>query len=183
MASGVLAQARFKEISMSQESSHTVFLRYRQELLAWLTQQMQEADQARDVVQELYLRYVDHAAAHPVENPRAYLFQMARNILVDMARQQQSRQTDAFTHEEMDAIGMVDPNPGPEQIAAGKQRLRLLVACLAELPELTQQIFILNRVHEMSYREVAEQLGISVSSVQKHLAKALRHVMDHMKTH
>lgn len=58
-----------------------------------------------------------------------------------------------------------------------QQQRQALKQALAELPVRTQQIFRLNRLEGMTHAEVARQLGISDSSVQKHLAKALAHVM------
>ncbi|RMX03455.1 sigma-70 family RNA polymerase sigma factor [Corticibacter populi] len=165
------------------QDPHIVFLGHRQELLAWLMRHLREREQAEDVVQELYLRYVQYASTHVIEDSRAYLFQMARNMLIDLRRQQQARPTESLGHDELVLVSAPDTAPGPEQIAAARSRLRQLVACLEQLPELTQQIFLLNRVHDMSYKEVADQLGVSVSTVQKHLTRALAHVTERMKPH
>ena len=71
--------------------------------------------------------------------------------------------------------------PGPEEITAGRERLDCLRAAIQELPERTRQIFVLHRLEELTYDQVADRLGISESSVQKHLAKALQHVMRRLK--
>ncbi|KKW67447.1 hypothetical protein AAV94_11550 [Lampropedia cohaerens] len=162
---------------------HIVFLDHRQELLTWLTRRLHAREQAEDMVQELYLRFVQHAAGHHVDDTRAYLFQMARNMLADLGRQQQARATDTHSHDEPLMLAVPDTAPGPEQVAAARSRLRQLAACLEQLPPLTQRIFLLNRVHDMSYQEVATQLDVSVSTVQKHLTRALCHVTEQMKTH
>lgn len=62
-----------------------------------------------------------------------------------------------------------------------QQQRQALKQALAELPERTQQIFRLNRVEGMTHAQVARHLEISDSSVQKHLAKALAHVMQRLR--
>lgn len=156
-----------------------VFITHRQELVAWLTYRVRDAQLAQDLVQELFVQFVENPTANLVQDGRAYLFRMARNLLVDIARQSASRPMTAMTDNEMASIEAT--SPGPEQTLAGRQQLRHLADVLAELPALTQKIFVLNRVDELSYQQVADQLDISTSSVQKHLARALAHVMQRMK--
>lgn len=66
------------------------------------------------------------------------------------------------------------------QAMAEQQRMALKQA-LSELPERTQEIFRLNRIEGMTHAEVARQLDISDSSVQKHLSKALAYVMQRLQ--
>lgn len=149
--------------------------------MAWLTYRVRDAQLAQDLVQELFVQFVENPAANLVQDGRAYLFRMARNLLVDIARQSASRPMATLSDDEMASIETTAP--GPEQMLAGRQRLRHLAEVLAELPPLTQRIFVLNRVDELSYQQVADRLDISTSSVQKHLARALAHVMQRMKPH
>lgn len=60
---------------------------------------------------------------------------------------------------------------------AARRRLRQLEGAVAELPERTRRIFVLNRLHGETYQEIADRLGVSVSTVQKHLMRALAHAM------
>lgn len=76
---------------------------------------------------------------------------------------------------------IAEPGPGLEEQAITERSLQQLRDAVAELPERTQQIFRLNRLEGLTYAEVARRLGISDSSVQKHLAKALAHVMRRLQ--
>lgn len=160
---------------------HLAFVAHRQELLAWITQRVRDAHVAQDLVQELFVRFIEAAAVAPVQDARAYLFQMARNLLADQARQQEVRKTASVAPEEL--VHVQDGAPGPDQSLAGRQRLQQLAAALEELPPLTQRIFVLVRLEDQSYQEVAEALDISTSSVQKHLARALAHAMTRLAPH
>lgn len=160
---------------------HLAFVTHRQELLAWLTQRVRDGHVAQDLLQELFVRFIEVAATTPVLDARAYLYQMARNMLVDLARQQDARKTSVVAPEEL--LEVEDAAPRPDQSLAGRQRLQLLAAALQELPELTQQIFMRVRIEDQSYQQVADALGISTSSVQKHLARALAHAMARLPLH
>ena len=59
---------------------------------------------------------------------------------------------------------------------AGRQRLALLTRALSDLPDKTSAIFRLHKFEGLSYAEVAARLGISRSSVEKHMMDALRHL-------
>lgn len=159
----------------------SIFIAHRRELLAWLNQRVRNVHLAQDMLQELFLRFIETTAAVPVQDARAYLFQMARNMLIDMSRQQDARKTSAVAPEEL--IHIQDTAPGPDQSAAGRQRLLQLAQALQELPSLTQDIFMRVRVQEQSYQQVADALDISTSSVQKHLARALAHAMARLPLH
>ncbi|MDH0865038.1 RNA polymerase sigma factor [Mitsuaria sp. GD03876] len=160
---------------------HFVFISHRRELLAWLTHRVRDAHTAQDLVQELFVRFLEAAARQPVQDARAYLFQMARNLLADQARQHDARKTTAV--DPQDLVEVQDGAPGPDRALAGRQRLVQLTQALRELPELTQRIFVMVRVEDLSYQEAADRLDLSTSSVQKHLARALAHVMLRVPEH
>jgi RNA polymerase sigma factor (sigma-70 family) len=64
----------------------------------------------------------------------------------------------------------------PERVLQGREQMARAMAALNELPERTRRVFILVRFEEMSYKLVAQRLGVSVSAVEKHVMKALRHL-------
>lgn len=160
---------------------HLVFVSHRHELLAWLSHRMKDAHAAQDLVQDLFVRFQEVAQRQPVHDPRAYLFQMARNLLADHVRQLEARKTTAVDPQDLQQV--IETAPGPELKFAGRQRLVQLTQALQELPPQTQRVFVLVRVEELSYQDAAERLGLSTSSVQKHLARALAHVMLRVREH
>ena len=93
--------------------------------------------------------------------------------------QGERRRTDTTAHDDMADIA--EDRPSLEDVIDARQRLSHLRAVVAELPQRTRQVFVLHRIEELTYGEVAARLGISESSVQKHLARALRHVMQRIK--
>ncbi|MBS0332735.1 MAG: RNA polymerase sigma factor, partial [Proteobacteria bacterium] len=63
-----------------------------------------------------------------------------------------------------------------DRILIGRERLQAVTIALLSLPERTRTIFLLHRVDGRKYREIAKQLGISVSAVEKHMVRAAQHL-------
>lgn len=151
----------------------SLFLAHRGELLAFLARRLRDRQLAGDMVQEVYLRLADRGEAQDYANGRAYLFRVASNLAVDHERRQARRAT--VYSSEPGAKEVADDKPGAEQLIDGRDRLALVRQALNELPELTREIIRLVRIEGHSYPETARILGISESSVQKHLASGVRH--------
>jgi RNA polymerase sigma-70 factor (ECF subfamily) len=151
-----------------------LFVAHRRELHAYLTARLRDRDVAADLTQEVFLRYAEQAGKATVSHERSYLYRTAHNLAIDYVRALERRRTDTVPEEAFADIA--DERPGPEDIVDARERLQQLRAVIGELPPLTQRIFDLHRLQELTYGEVAAQLGISESSVQKHLAKSQVHI-------
>src|SRR3546814_128598 len=134
---------------------------------------------AADLVQEIFLRLAQQPPGAGESNARSYLYRIARNLAIDHFRQEERRQTRPVPAEQF--ADLPDEAPPVERVAEARQRLTLLRRAMAELPTRTQDIFELNRIEGLTYAEIACRLGISESSVQKHLARALHHAMQRLK--
>lgn len=158
-----------------------LFQSYRGELQRYLTRRLRDPDLAADLTQEAFLRYAEHppAMAGEIRNNRSYLYRMAHNLAVDHIRKSARDQIEMPGDPVMTALA--DDYPGQEIQTGDRQRLRQLHAALDELPERTRQVFALNRIQGLSYQQVASRMGISESSVQKHLARALLHATRRMR--
>src|SRR5690606_32721677 len=102
-------------------------------------------------------------------NPRAYLFQAATNAWIDYGRGESCRRRHAETVL-LDEEAELDPQ-SPEKQMLVQETLMLIDTALAELPPLTRQIFYLYRLDGMSQLDIAAQLGISRSTVERRLDK------------
>ena len=145
----------------------------------YLSRKVRDPQLAADLVQESFLRLAERGRKEQIDNSPGYLYRVAGNLLVDHIRQEIRRKTDSVTHEALADIE--DEMAELEAQAMAEQQRMALKQALSELPERTQEIFRLNRIEGMTHAEVARQLDISDSSVQKHLSKALAYVMQRLQ--
>lgn len=147
------------------------------ELLKFLGKRLDSSADAADLAQDAFTQWLGRDGRGDVQQPRAFLFQIARNLLRDHWRRQQSRPqlcTDDDAQHGLDA--MVDEQgAGPLEKAEQQQRLHLLACALDDLPPRRREAFVLHKFDGLSQVEVAERMGISLSMVEKHIASALLH--------
>ena len=161
---------------MSNIELQVLFKRYAQPLLAYLKSQLNDAQLADDLMQESFARLTEHYPQGKIQDSESWLFRTARNLPFDHYRPQQRRQTTAFSDEEMAHFPSGEPNA--EQRAIDHQQVEIVVAQLSTLPERTQTIFRLSRFEGLPQTEIATVLGVSRSTVEKHLAQALATMMS-----
>ena len=124
---------------------------------------------AEDLLQELWVK-ASAGTGEPISDPLAYLYRMAANVVLDHRRAEIRR----ARREQIAAEGEVvlsDLASG-ERVAMSRDELRQVGATLAGLGERTETIFRRFRVEGVSQRQIAEDLGISLSAVEKHLQRA-----------
>jgi RNA polymerase sigma factor (sigma-70 family) len=158
---------------MSAGGLEAVFLANRPMLLRFLRARG-AGDAAEDLLQEIWLK-ASAAAGGPIADPLAYLFKTANNLLLDRRRSELRSQKRDHEWSET-AEGQAEPSP--EQRLAAQRDLALVEAELRALGERTDHVFRRYRVEGMSQREIAVELGISLSAVEKHLQKAYRALIE-----
>jgi RNA polymerase sigma factor (sigma-70 family) len=111
-----------------------------------------------------------------VENLSAYVFQTAASVLADRNRRRVTRH--ANDHVAFDSSRHGEADFDASRILIGREDLRALMAALLSLPARTRTIFILHRLDGRKYRDIGAQLGISPSAVEKHMLRAMEHLID-----
>lgn len=125
-----------------------------------------------DAYHALWLRVQKVRDEPPIEDMRALLFYLARIVVLDHGRRE-ARKT--RLHEEISKIvwGQIFVLPSDE-VAIARDQLSRLVTAAKTLPEPTRTIFALNRMENLTHREIAARLGLSQTTIGKHLARALK---------
>lgn len=133
--------------------------------------------EAEDVVQEAYLHLLQRGTAATLEHPRSYLFRIAANLAVDLARKTKIRLR--YAGEGFALACNAESPASPEAAAGGAMELRRLQASLAELPPLCRDAFLLNRIEDLTNAEIAARLGVSARTVDRYMARAGAHLRRH----
>ena len=139
-----------------------------------------EAD-ADDLLSELWIK-VRAGQSGPVANPKSYLFRMANNLVLDRlraARRRQRREVE-WTEERhgvvQSTVEVVEPAPTAEQMLIDAEQARRLAEAILQLPPGAQRVLRRHKLDGLSHGEIAAELGISRSAVEKHMAVAMTHL-------
>ncbi len=144
--------------------------RYRLPLTAYFARRVGSRAEAEDLTQEVFLRMVRRLELEDVENVEAFVFRTAVNLLRDRSRRDKSQSVRKVEF----ASRLTDVDDlSPERVFDSRQSLTHVIAVLEELDERTRDAFILHRLEGMKHAQIAELLGVSVSSVEKYIIKTL----------
>jgi RNA polymerase sigma-70 factor (ECF subfamily) len=130
---------------------------------------------AEDIVQEAYLRLLEHRRGRePYEIPR-YLFAIARNLVVDRKRRafREARRRESFFE-----LGAQLDNaaPAPDELAFVDQASECLRCALDELPERARHAFLLHRFEGLRHESIAARLGVTTRTIERDIAAVLAHL-------
>ena len=134
-----------------------------------------------DLVQESYLRLLKARAAHPIQCARAFLFGIARRLAVDVIRKE--RRTTA--HEVVVDFGLLDvveDKADAAETTSARQEIALLAEALHSLPPRCRAVMILRKLDQLSHREIAQRLGISVSTVEAQIFRGMEKCTQHLRS-
>lgn len=159
------------EISSS-AGLQAAFLAHRDRLLRFLAARG-AGDAAEDLLQELWLK-IAAGRTGPVSSPLSYLFRAADTLMIDRYRSaRQAERRERAWHEANDGstAGASDA-PSVERHLIGREQARLVEQALAALGQRPAAIFRRHRVDQVAQRQVAEEFGVSLSTVESDLRRA-----------
>jgi RNA polymerase sigma-70 factor (ECF subfamily) len=155
-----------------------VFLENRTSLLR-LLRARGAGDLAEDLLHELWIKAAASKAG-PVAEPLAYLYRMANNLMLDRHRsevQRKARQRD-WVGRDSHLLGDASDEPSAERRLIAGEELRAAEAALSALGDRTEAILRRYRLDGVRQAQIAAEMGISVSAVEKHLRRAYRVLAD-----
>lgn len=135
-------------------------------------------DEIADLRQETYARVYEAAARERPRQPRAFLFATARHLMADRVRRSKVVSIEPMGDFEPSSVLMDEVSP--ERWCGGRQGLARLAEAFDRLPDRCREVVWLRRVEDLSQREVAQRMGISEKTVEKHIAKGMRLIAGHL---
>jgi len=141
-------------------------------LLDWLRKRLRHGDSAADLAHDTFIHILGKPERlQELRQPRAWLSTVAHGLLVDRVRRQRVERAylQAIAHLPQAEV------PSPESQMILLQTLARVDALLDGLRPKVRMAFLLSRLEGLSYKEIAERLAISLSSVEKYMASAIRH--------
>lgn len=133
-----------------------------------------------DLVQDMYYRILKTESIEHIREPRAFVMQTAKNILVDRYRREAVVSIEAVADLEM--LDIEDSSPSTERVALARAELKWLLGLVANLPERCREVFSARKIYGLSQRETADSLGISENIVEKEMMKGGKLVSEMIKS-
>ena len=167
-------------MNQAAEMLEAVFCRYQAQLLGTLYHLVGNEDDARDALQESFVKCWRHRDKVPeVQNLKAWVFRIALNTGRDLRETAWRRKKQSLPASE----SMVESSgANPTQIAEQNEQLRLLRGAITELREEEQEVFLLRQNGDMTYEEIATSIGIPTGTVKTRMRLALQKLRQAMAT-
>ena len=154
-----------------------LFAESRQALHRYIRRFVGSSDTAQEIVQEAFLR--TYRQRETVTTLRAFLFSTARNLAANEYRHRRTVERSALG--DFDDSRVKTEHESPETALLRDERNRLIQEAIDRLPPQCRAAFALRVFHECSYKEVADRLGISAKTVEKHIARGLHETHSYLK--
>ncbi|HKI88663.1 MAG TPA: RNA polymerase sigma-70 factor [Draconibacterium sp.] len=123
---------------------------------------------AEDLVQDVFLKLWEKKSSVKNESVRAFLFTIARNDFLKSRRQ--NNYDLKFRSTYFDQV----ENKSPEYLMELKEFDQRLQKTIAGMPEKCRTVYLMSRIDELTYSEIAENLNVSVKAIEKQMSKALQ---------
>lgn len=147
------------------------FLSHLRHLEKILRRRGRTREEAEDLIQETFVRikvYLDDGGE--IREPEAFMVRTALNLSRDV-RQREHRQL--YSRKSLEELVLADPGLAPDEAVDMEQRLERLGRALNRAGPRARQVYILHRLYGMTYPQIADHFDISVSAIEKHMARAL----------
>ena len=154
-----------------------LFREHRAALRSFLLGRVRDTSDLDDIVQEVFMRLARNTDAvnrllEPGANNRAYLFTAANNLIVDLERRQSVRKSYLTNH--WDEAGAVVYELSPEVVVAASEELAVIKEAIKNLKPTWRKAFVLSRIKSMNYKDISEDMGVSVRQIEKYIAAAMK---------
>lgn len=152
---------------------------FRPALMSYFSRRIGVKDEIPDLIQEVFVRLVRREGVADLASVRGYVFETAHSVVIDWLRRYESHRRGA--HESFDSQLHGGVDCATDQLLINREDLDCLISALMELPERTRAVFILRRMESMKFRDIAARLGVSLSTVEQHMCRAMAHLMTRLR--
>ena len=128
-------------------------------------------EEAEDLIQESFLRgkrYLDEGGE--IREPEAFLVRTALNLSRDELQREHRH---LYSRKPVEELLVPDAGPGPVEVVEAQQQLERLQRSLNKAGPRAREVFLMHRLHGMTYTQIAAHFEVSPSAIEKHIAKAL----------
>jgi RNA polymerase sigma factor (sigma-70 family) len=145
-----------------------------------------DTSDAEDVLQDVFYELISaYRLMKPAEQATAWLFRVARNRIIDLFRRKKTVSLNDPLDVDEEAVTLEDmlpsPDAGPDAIYARNVLLDAVDAALDELPEEQREVFVANEIQGRSFKELAEETGVSINTLLSRKRYAVLHLRERLR--
>lgn len=152
-------------------------LQYYDELIYFTLKQVGDKEKAKDIIQEAYSKVLEIKDKYDINNERAYLYKIAKNIVINQALENQKLQTTIYEEN----IHLSPISEQPEEILIQEDQEKVFMQIINDLPQRAKEAFILYTIDGYSRKEIADILGITSNAVEKLIKRATIKVEEELE--
>lgn len=138
---------------------------------------VENKDQAVEVVQETYVKTIEKSKEITIENERAFLYKVARNIVIDQSRKDKNKEFIEYEEEDY----FCSENEQPDEIVLENVKEELLLEALESLPKHLKQVFVLHVFEGFTKKQIATIMNLNLNSVQKYVITATTKLTEYIE--
>jgi len=152
---------------------------YEPMLRAYLRGRFPDLADTDDLVQEAYVRLFRARQEGREFEPKSYLFATASNVALDVFRRRRVASIEPV--ENLEQLSVLGDDADAADSLSRREELALLAEAVQSLPASCRQVLVLQKMHGLSYQEIAERLDISERTVNAQIAKGVLRIRDFMR--
>jgi RNA polymerase sigma-70 factor, ECF subfamily len=150
-------------------------INYYKEVFSYVKKNIFDKEIAQDITQETFARVIKKADNSSIDNERALLYRVAKNIMVDLYRKKSDIKEISFNEEEY----ISEFHNADDRIIQDEQQ-QLLIQEIDKLPKKRRQAFTLHIIQGYSRKEVSQIMGISFNAVEQHISRASNQIKQNI---
>lgn len=147
---------------------------YYKQVRNFLYYKTSQPDLSEDVAQDAFVKLWETREKIDKSSLKAYVFTIANNLMINKLKREQLKFKFLNYSEQR------NDNVTPEYLIEMQEFDQKLQAVLAKIPEGAREVFLMNRIDGLKYREIAEMLGLSMKAVEKRMSRALSILRDEL---
>jgi|SRR3990167_1506929 len=163
---------RHKTTGHTSSAIQEAFTRHQGALKRFISRFLPNSYDIEDVSQETFLRAYTTEKTREIEQPKSFLFRIAKHIALTQLTQKSRQITDYLEDFDDSEVLLIEDTVEDEFLA--RETLGIHCEAVAGLPPQCRRVYLMRKVYGMSHKEIAGQLGIAVSTVEKHLIKGVK---------
>ena len=156
------------------------FVEQQRSLKAFISRFVRGPQDIDDIAQETFVRAFLAEQKGGIQHPKAYIYRVARNLAFEILTKK-STQLTSYIEDSCD-LSLLQSGEDVESTAIVMEKFDRVKVAIAEMPPQCQRVFIMHKVYGFKYKEISQQLGISVSTVEKHIMTGLKKCKQSVKS-